>query len=158
MRKWGERRSFVRPPVEKHFESRRKAMIHMKLKATKFESQFLSGMLEGLYGTVKVGNTIQCQSDWLYRVKPNRSCEFLDENFLLLDNNSNARQQIETKLDSEVLDNFDQFIIKRSGSKRKFRSGSAKADRANEIILTIIHDYLQFVNTRQQKQEQNGVE
>ena len=102
MRKWGERRSFVRPPVEKHFESRRKAMIHMKLKATKFESQFLSGMLEGLYGTVKVGNTIQCQSDWLYRVKPNRSCEFLDENFLLLDNDSNARQQIETKLDSEV--------------------------------------------------------
>ena len=60
-------------------------------------------------------------SDWFYRVKPNRSYEFIDEN------NANARQHIVTKLDQEVVNNFDQFIIKRSGSKRKLTNKGKEA-------------------------------
>ena len=59
--------------------------------------------------------------DWFFRVKSNRSYEFLDEN------NTNARQHIVTKLDQEVVKNFDQFIIKRSGSKRKLTSKGKEA-------------------------------
>lgn len=59
---------------------------------------------------VKIGNKVQ----FCHRIGfSDLSLEFLDEN------NTNARQHIVNKLDQEVVNNFDQFIIKRSGSKRK---------------------------------------
>ena len=83
-------------------------MVHMK---TNQVSVSLWNV-KGLYGEDWQKGPI-LPLDWFFRVKSNRSYEFLDEN------NTNARQHIVNKLDQEVVNNFDQFIIKRSGSKRK---------------------------------------
>ena len=81
-------------------------MVHMK--TNHYKCQFLSGMLRACM--VKIGNKVQ----FCHRIGfSDLSLEFLDEN------NTNARQHIVNKLDQEVVNNFDQFIIKRSGSKRK---------------------------------------
>ena len=89
-------------------------MVHVK--TNHYESQFVSGMLRACI--VKIGNKVQ----FCHRIGFSElSLEFLDEN------NTNARQHIVNKLDQEVVNNFDQFIIKRSGSKRKLTSKGKEA-------------------------------
>ena len=64
-KKCGEQRSYLRSPDGKHFDSRRKAMVHMK--TNHYESQFLSGMLRA--SLVKIGDKVQfCQGSCLGQV------------------------------------------------------------------------------------------
>ena len=60
-------------------------------KANQYQSQFLSGMLEGLLNESWQQDPMLL-SNLLFRVKPNWRYKCLDDNFLLLDNNTNARE------------------------------------------------------------------
>ena len=71
-------------------------MVHMKTNHYKCHDMSASlWNVKGLYSEDWQQDPM-LPSDWFFRVKPNRSYEFLNENFLILENNTNARQHIVT--------------------------------------------------------------
>ena len=122
IRKGRKGRTSVKSPIGMVFDSRKKALIYMK--TNQYHLEHLPGILQGLKTDGSWCQDEMLPPDWLYREKKIGGCEFLDDNFLLLGNNTDARKNIETRFDQEILNNFDQFINKRLKYKRKSKSSS----------------------------------